>query len=158
MILGQVFGARVFVTSTSQEKIDWAVDRGAAGGFDSAGEFSKGMKAAAGGADVVVENVGPATWAQSVRSVRPGGRIVVCGSTSGTSVELSMPVLFFKQLEILGSSMFTHGEFADTVSLVAHDGAHPPVDRVFAFEDLPAALRLLEEGGQLGKVALSLPG
>lgn len=156
MVLGRAFGARVFVTSTSQEKIDWAVDRGAVGGFDSNAEFSKGIKAAAGGADVVVENVGPATWDQSIRSTKPGGRIVVCGSTSGTKVELTMPVLFFKQLEIIGSSMFTHAEFADTLAMTAWDGAHPPVDRVFGFDELPDALAMLDEGRQLGKLAISL--
>ncbi len=154
-LIGNAFGARVFVTSRSQEKIDWAIAQGAEGGFDSSGAFSKELKAAAGAAQVVVENVGPATWDQSVRSLAPGGRLVVCGSTSGTKVELTVPVLFFKQLEILGSTMFTHREFGETLALLASGAVRPPVDRVFPAEELPAALERLDAGDQLGKVAIA---
>ncbi len=157
VVLGRAMGARVFVTSRSADKVAWAVDHGAEAGFDSAGEFAKELKAAAGRpADVVVENVGPATWSQSVRAAGPGGRIVVCGSTSGPKVELSMPVLFFKQLEVVGSTMFTFGEFADVVDLVASGAVRPPVDRVYDFTELPAALARLDAGEQLGKVALRI--
>lgn len=153
-LLAKAMGARVFVTSRSPEKIAWAVAHGAEAGFDSAGEFSKEVKAAVGAVDVVVENVGPATWDQSIRSLAPGGRVVLCGSTSGPKVELTVPVLFFKQLEIIGSTMFTHSEFARALSLVSTAGAAPPVDRVFDFADLPAALARLDAGDQLGKIAL----
>lgn len=153
-LLAKAMGARVFVTSRSPEKIAWAVAHGAEAGFDSAGEFSKQVKTAVGAVDVVVENVGPATWDQSIRSLAPGGRVVLCGSTSGTKVELTVPVLFFKQLEIIGSTMFTHSEFAEALRLVTNAGAAPPVDRVFDFADLPAAVARLEAGDQLGKIAL----
>ncbi|GIU92643.1 MAG: alcohol dehydrogenase [Acidimicrobiia bacterium] len=154
-LLGRAMGARVFVTSRRDDKIAWAVERGAEGGFASDSEFSKELKAKAGrGADVVVENVGPATWDQSLRSLAPGGRVVVCGSTSGTKVELSMPVLFFKQLEVIGSTMFTHGEFNEVLDLVARGVVDPPVT-TFPFDRLPEALALLEAGDQLGKVALT---
>ncbi len=157
LALGKAMGARVFVTSRSPDKIAWATAHGAEAGFDSSGEFSKELKAVAGRpADVVVENVGPATWSQSVRSAGPGGRIVVCGSTSGPKVELTMPVLFFKQLEVIGSTMFTHAEFAEVVDLVASGKVRPPVDRVFDFAELPAALAHLDSGAQLGKVALQI--
>ena len=62
-------------------------------------------------ADVVIESVGPATWEQSVRSLKAGGRMVVCGGTSGPKVELNLPRLFFKQFEIIGSSMGSYQEF-----------------------------------------------
>jgi NADPH:quinone reductase-like Zn-dependent oxidoreductase len=156
LLLGRAMGARVLVTSRSPEKIAWALAHGAEAGFASGGGFAKEVREATGGrgVDVVAENVGPATWDQSIRSLRTGGRIVVCGSTSGTKVELTVPVLFFKHLDILGSTMFTHGEFAETLALVASGAVRPPVDRVFALEDLPAALARLESGAQLGKVAL----
>src|SRR5690606_42105298 len=57
-----------------------------------------------GGADVVIENVGPATWRQSLRSLKKGGRMAICGATSGTKVELTLPVLWFKELELIGST------------------------------------------------------
>jgi len=154
MLIGKAMGARVFVTSRKQEKIDWAITHGAEAGFDSSGSFSKEMKDVAGAAHVVVENVGPATWDQSVRSLAPAGRMVVCGSTSGTKVEMTLPVLFFKQIEILGSTMFTHQEFDETLALLTTGVVRPPVDRVFPAEDLPAALARLDAGDQLGKVAL----
>ena len=152
--LGVAMGARVYATSRDQHKLAWAESEGALGGFASDGEFSKDLKASGAPADVVVENVGPATWNQSIRSLAPGGRVVVCGSTSGPKVELSMPVLFFKQLEIIGSSMFTHAEFGEALALVASGAIDPPVDEVFPFEDLPRALDRLEQGRQLGKIAL----
>ncbi len=145
--------ARVFVTSRSPEKIEWAVEQGAEAGFDSTGEFSQEMKAR-GGADVVVENVGPATWGQSLRSLKPGGRLVVCGATSGPKVELTLPVLWFKQLELIGSSMATHSQFSRALHLVGSGQVKAPVDSVFEFDRVPDALRHLDSGSQLGKVAI----
>lgn len=154
-LIGVAMGARVFVTSRSAEKIAWAREHGAEGGFDSSGEFSKELRSAAGGqADVVVENVGPATWSQSMRSASAGGRIVVCGATSGPKVEITVPVLFFKQLEIIGSTMFTHREFDEILDLVERGVVEPPVDRVYPAAELPAALERLEAGEQMGKVAV----
>jgi zinc-binding alcohol dehydrogenase/oxidoreductase len=155
-LLGVSFGARVFVTSTSGEKIAWAVERGAEAGFASDGPFSKELGAVAGEADVVVENVGPATWRESLRAVRRGGRVVVCGSTSGPKVELTVPVLFFKQLDILGSSMFGHGELDETLALVERGAVTPEVDSVFGFEELPAAMARLDHRDRIGKVALRI--
>lgn len=147
-------GARVFVTSRSPAKIEWAVQHGAEAGFDSESEYSKEMKDH-GAADVVVENVGPATWNQSLRSLKPGGRLVVCGATSGQKVELTLPVLWFKHLEIIGSSMSTHSQFARALHLVSSGEVPAPVDSVFEFDRLPDALRRLEAGEQMGKVVVS---
>jgi NADPH:quinone reductase-like Zn-dependent oxidoreductase len=154
LLLALEMGARVYVTSRSEEKIAWAQEQGAEGGFRSDGEFSKELKAALGrGADVVVENVGAATWEQSVRSAQPGGRIAVCGGTAGSTVQLSLPVLFFKQLQVIGSTMFTHGELAAVLPLVRR-GVHPPVDQVYDFEQLPEALTRLDAAEQLGKLVI----
>jgi NADPH:quinone reductase-like Zn-dependent oxidoreductase len=155
-LLGIRMRAKVYVTSRSQEKIDWAMGRGAAGGFDSAGEFGSEM-AALGGADVVIENVGPATMRQSMRATKKGGRIVVCGSTSGAKMELTLPALFFRQLELIGSSMANHSQFARATAWMGEDGAQAPVSKVFDFEDLPAALEYLDSGEQVGKVVLRHP-
>ncbi|MDX1448949.1 MAG: alcohol dehydrogenase catalytic domain-containing protein [Acidimicrobiia bacterium] len=149
--LGQAMGADVMVTSRSESKRAWAMEHGAVAAVDSSDAFSKELPAKA---DVVVESVGPATFDQSIRSTSPGGRIAVCGSTSGPKVGLTVPVLFFKQIEILGSTMFTHGEFAEVTSLVASGKVQPQVDQVFGFDQLPQALTRLEAGEQLGKVAL----
>lgn len=154
LLLAKSMGARVFVTSRSEDKIAWAIEHGAEAGFDSTGEFSKEI-GAHGGADVVVENVGIATWGQSLRSLKRGGRLVTCGATSGGKVDLTIPVLFFKQLELIGSSMSTRSQFARALHLVASGEVPSPVDSVFAFDEFPDAVRHLDGGKQLGKVVIS---
>jgi NADPH:quinone reductase-like Zn-dependent oxidoreductase len=154
MSLAMGFGADVYVTSRSQEKIDWAVEQGAVAGFLSDSEFGKEMTAT-GGADIVIENVGPATFRQSTRAAVPGGKVMVCGGTSGSKVELSLPFLFFKQLEIIGSSMGNHAQFARATQYVSSGQAKGFVDRVFDFDDLPTAMAYLDSGEQIGKVAIS---
>ncbi|MBW3666339.1 MAG: alcohol dehydrogenase catalytic domain-containing protein [Actinobacteria bacterium] len=146
-------GARVFVTSRSQEKIAWALGEGASGGFDSNGEFGKEM-AGEGGADLVIDNVGAATLNQSMRAAKRGGRIAICGSTSGGKFELSIPTLFFRHLELVGSSMGNHAQFARALNWIRLGKAKAPVAKSFHFSELPDALRFLESGEQIGNVAL----
>lgn len=154
MSLALGFDAQVYVTSRSQEKIDWALEQGAAGGFISDGEFGREM-AAIGGAHVVIDNVGPATLGQSLKAAVRGGRVMVCGGTSGQKFELNLPYLFFKQLEIVGSSMGNHAQFARATQYVGSGKAVGHVDRVFGFKELPEAMAYLDSGAQTGKVAIS---
>lgn len=157
MLIAVALGARVFVTSRSPDKIGWAIEYGAEAGFDSSGAFSKELRdAAGGGASVVIENVGQATWGQSMRSLEPGGRMVICGATSGNRVELALPVLWFKQLELIGSTMATRSEFTAALEMVADGSVPVPIDRIYPFEELPAAMERLESGEQMGKVGLSV--
>ena len=153
MSLAQAFGANVYVTSRSPDKIEWAVDKGAVGGFDSEGEFGVEMSNL-GGADLVIENVGPATLKQSMRAAKPGGRIAICGATSGPRFDLNLAVLWFKQLELIGSSMGTHGQFARALDWIRLGKVSSPVARVFPFAELPDALRFVDSGEQMGKVAI----
>lgn len=153
--LAKGMGATVYVTSRSPEKIEKAIAAGAAGGFDSAGEFGKEM-AELGGAEIVIENVGPATLKQSMRAAKKGGRIAICGATSGPKVELTLPVVWFRQLELIGSSMGSHAQFQRALYRISQGQARSPVDRMFDFGDLPEALRYLESADQMGKVGLRL--
>ncbi len=148
LALGRQMGARVFATSRSPVKREHAVAMGAEDAFDSAADRWPVE------ADVVVESVGPATWKQSVRALRPGGRLVVCGGTSGTKVELDLPRLFFKQIEVIGSTMGSYPEFAALTRLV-DQGLAVQVDEVVPLADYPAALERLEHGEQLGKIVLT---
>lgn len=150
LALARAMGAVVHVTSREQSKIDQAVALGAAGGFDSNAQ-SWPIKA-----DVVVESVGPATWDKSVKALVPGGRLVVCGGTSGQKVEVDLPKLFFKQIEIIGSTMGSYEEFDAVVRLV-DQGLPIAVDEVFDRHDYPAALERLRSGDQLGKIVLRHP-
>ncbi len=147
LMLGQAMGAQVFVTSRDEAKRQRALDLGAAGAFDSGGEFAVS-------ADVVFENVGAATWPSSLRALAPGGRLVTCGGTAGSKVEISLPRLFFKQHEILGSTMGSYAEF-DQVTRVVAGGVPVLVDEVVeGLDGLPGALARLEAGEQLGKIVL----
>jgi zinc-binding alcohol dehydrogenase/oxidoreductase len=139
-------GATVYATSRAEAKRRRAVSLGAVDAFDSEADWPVT-------ADVVVESVGPATWDRSVRALRPGGRLVVCGATSGPKVELNLPRLFFKQIEVIGSTMGSYPEF-DQVTGLMGQGLPVQVDEVFAREDYPKALARLAQGEQLGKIVL----
>ena len=155
LVLGKAMGATVYVTSTNTDKICRAIQLGATGGFNSTNHFAKELKEESGrGADVVLETVGLATWEQAVRSLQPGGRLVTCGSTSGTKVEITVPYLFFKQLEIMGSTMFDYAEFDAVTGLVGSGRLPVTIDKIYEFGELPAALARLEAGQQLGKIVL----
>jgi zinc-binding alcohol dehydrogenase/oxidoreductase len=148
LALGVMMGARVEVTSRSADKRAQASEMGAAAAHDSAAAKWPVE------ADVVLESVGPATWDQSVRALKPGGRLVVCGSTSGPKVELTLPRLFFKQFEIIGSSMGSYEEFDELLALVDR-GLPITIDQQLPLADYPQALARLEHGEQLGKIVLT---
>jgi NADPH:quinone reductase-like Zn-dependent oxidoreductase len=146
LALARAMGAVVYVTSRDEAKRRRAVELGAADAFDSEADWPVRC-------EVVVESVGPATWERSVRALAPGGRLVVCGGTSGPVVEINLPRLFFKQHEIIGSTMGGYGEWADVVRLVG-DGLPIAVDHELGLDEYPVALERLESGAQLGKVVL----
>lgn len=145
--LARAVGARVVATSRDAGKRARALELGADEVLDSDDERWPVT------ADVVLESVGPATWDKSVRALAPGGRLVVCGGTSGPTVELQLPRLFFKQHEVIGSTMGSYEEWAQVTDLVA-GGLPVVVDEVFDLDAYPAALERLERGDQLGKLVL----
>ena len=147
-------GARVFATSRSESKRKRAVEIGAEAAFDSA-DFGKAVREATGGVDVVFEHVGPATLGESMRSVVPGGRIVLCGSTSGPKAEIAMARLFWGQLDLLGSTMGNASEFQAVLEAI-EDGLRPVVDSVHPLGEVQAALQRLDAAEQFGKVVLSV--
>lgn len=150
LALARHMGAEVVATSRSAAKRQQALAMGAVSAHDSA---EPRWPVAA---DVVIESVGPATWEQSIRSLRSGGRLVVCGGTSGPKVELNLPRLFFKQAEIIGSTMGSYEEF-EAVTRLVDRGVAVHVDEVVDLADYPRALTRLEEGDQLGKIVLRHP-
>jgi len=139
-------GAEVHVTSRDEAKRRAALGLGAVAAYDSGEDWP--VKA-----EVVVESVGPATWDRSVRALVPGGRLVVCGGTSGQKVEIDLPKLFFKQIEVIGSTMGSYGEFAEVTRLV-EQGLPVSVDGAMALSEYPAALERLGSAAQLGKIVL----
>src|SRR6266508_1753587 len=148
-------GARVFATSRSEVKRRRAMEIGAEAAFDSA-DFSKSVReASGGGVDVVFEHVGPATLGESMRSVVNGGRVVLCGSTSGVKAEITMPRLFWGQIDLLGSTMGNVDEFRSVLEAM-EEGLKPVVDGVYPLSVVEDALKRLDAAEQFGKVVLSV--
>lgn len=150
-------GARVFATSRSEAKRRRAIELGAEAAFDSTDYSKQVREATGGGVDVVFEHVGAATLQESMRSTAWGGRVVSCGSTSGVKAEITMPRLFWAQMDMLGSTMGNVGEFKAVLEAM-EGGLRPVVDRIYPLADVQAALTRLDAAEQFGKVVLSLEG
>ena len=158
--IAKALGARVVVTSSHDEKLARAAELGADVTVNHAsGDVAATVKEATGGrgADVVVEHVGEATWKTSLAAASEGGRIVVCGATSGPNPPAQLHRVWWKQLSILGSTMATREDFAGLLDLVNGRELRPMVDRVLPLADAADAHRRLEAGEQSGKIVLSIP-
>jgi NADPH:quinone reductase-like Zn-dependent oxidoreductase len=159
LVIAKALGAQVAVTSSSDEKLARASRLGADLAINHAtGDVVAAVKeATAGGADVIVDDVGEATWKRTLEAARAEARIVVCGATTGPNPPAALHRLWWKQLSILGSSMGTTEDFKGAYDLIAA-GARPVVDRVFPLADAQAAHERLEAGEQFGKIILAIPG
>ncbi|HVS68226.1 MAG TPA: zinc-binding dehydrogenase [Mycobacteriales bacterium] len=146
--LAKAAGVTVWATSRSDAKRAKAAELGADETFEPGARLP-------GRVDAVIETVGDATFGHSLKSVRPGGRVVVCGSTSGGVTPLELQRTFFLQLEILGSTMGTKVEFEALLAFLAEHGVKPPIDSTFALGDARAAFAKLYEGDIFGKIVLT---
>jgi NADPH2:quinone reductase len=156
----RALGVHTIVTSGSDDKLATAREWGADVTVNhNEGDVVEAVKEATGkGADVVVETVGDATWARSLAAVRPSGRVVVCGATSGPNPPAQLHRFWWKQLNVLGSTMGTRDDFLGAYDLVRSGRARVHVDRVFPLSEIAAAHERLEAGEQLGKIVLAIPG
>ena len=155
--IGKLCGARVWVTSSSDDKLERAKALGADECINYAKEdWVKVVLERTGkrGVDVVLENVGAATWKGSLRTLTKGGRLVTCGATSGPIGETDIRVVFWKQLRIIGSTMGNRREFNQVMTQLFRGTLKPISDRVFPLRDGALAQRLLAEGKQFGKLVL----
>ena len=159
LAIAKAFGARVLATSSSDTKLEQARELGADAVVNHAsGDVAAAVKQATDGvgADVVVEHVGEATWKTSLAVVRAGGRVVVCGATSGPNPPAQLHRVWWKQLTIYGSTMGTREDFAGAFELVKSGRARPVIDQVFALEEARAAHERMERGEQFGKIVLRI--
>ena len=156
----RALGLRTVVTSGSEDKLAAARDWGADLTVNHQdGDVVATVREATGkGVDIVVETVGEATWARSLAAVRPAGRVVVCGATSGPNPPAQLHRFWWKQLTVLGSTMGTREDFLGAYDLVRSGRVRVHVDRVFPLAEIAAAHERLEAGDQLGKIVLAIPG
>lgn len=146
MMLALHVGAKVIVTSRDEAKRQRALELGATAAFDSADPYPAS-------ADIVVDSIGPATWDKAMRTLRNGGRMCVCGGTTGPKVELNLPRLFFKQIDIIGASCGSQIEFEHVTDLMA-DGLPVVIDEILPLSEYPRALERVRSAEQIGKVVL----
>lgn len=153
-------GAKVFVVGSNAEKLDLAASLGADVLIDRSKEenWSKAVYLASGrrGVDVVVDNVGAATMALSLRCARKGGRILTVGNTSGPKLELDNRYIFGKHISIIGSTMGALADFRAVMKLVFDGALKPVVDREYPLSETAEAQKRLAEGKQLGKIVIAI--
>jgi zinc-binding alcohol dehydrogenase/oxidoreductase len=159
LAIAKALGANAVVTSSSEAKLARARELGADATVDHGTEDvpARVRELSGGGAHVVVEHVGEATWARSLASARTGGRIVVCGATSGPNPPAALHRIWWRELEIYGSTMGTPADFKGAYDLIAAGKARPVIDSVFPLAEARAAHERMERGDQLGKIVLRIP-
>jgi len=153
-------GARVFVTSSHDEKLRRAQELGADRLINhQQTDFSKEVWTITNkrGVDVVIDDVGAATWAGSIRALARGGRLVTCGATSGPKPEEDIRRIFSKQITIYGSTMGTRHDWEQVTRLLGAGVLKPVIDRTFPLEQAAAAQERMERAEQFGKLVLTIP-
>ena len=159
--LAKALGARAIVTSRHAGKLERARALGADHVIDASREdIAKAALAATGGrgVDVAFDNVGEAVWSHALKSLVRGGRLVLCGATSGDQPGADLRRLFIRQLKVLGSTMGTVAELHQLLAFCQRHGVRPVIEQTFALDEVQAALARLESGLQFGKIALTMDG
>ena len=147
--LARAAGLRVLATSRDEAKRTRALEIGAHEVFESGARLPVKV-------DAVMETVGRATWSHSIRSLRPGGAIVISGTTSGPKLDdAELTRIFFLQLKVIGSTMGTRDELSRLVQMLDATGARPLIDRVLPMAEARAGFAAMEAGDVFGKIVFS---
>jgi NADPH:quinone reductase-like Zn-dependent oxidoreductase len=149
IVLARAAGLHVYATSRDEAKRARALEIGAHVALDSGARLPERV-------DAVVETVGEATWDHSLKALKPGGRIVVCGATSGLNPPAQLNRVYFLQLSVIGSTMGTLGELAELAALCAREGIRPLVDSTFPLAGARSAFERLASGEAFGKIVLTV--
>jgi NADPH:quinone reductase-like Zn-dependent oxidoreductase len=159
LAVAKALGARVISTSSSDDKLARARELGADAAINHETEdvVAAVKELTGGGAHIVVDSVGEATWQRSLAAARVDGRICVCGATSGPNPPAQLHRIWWKQLTVYGSTMGSREDFEAVYELVSSRRALPVVDSVFPLAEAAAAHRRLEAGEQIGKIVLRIP-
>jgi NADPH:quinone reductase-like Zn-dependent oxidoreductase len=149
VVIGRAAGFRVWATSRDEEKRSRALELGADQVFPSGARLP-------GRVDAVMESVGEATWAHSLRSLKPGGRIVVCGATSGAMPPADLNRVFFLQLSVVGSTMGTRDELERLAIFLEQTGVRPKIDRIMPLDQARDGFAAMIAGDLFGKVVFTV--
>lgn len=148
IVLGRAAGLRVWATSRSEDKRKAALDIGAHDVFEAGARLPDKV-------DAVIDSVGEATLDHSIRSARPGGRVVLCGATSGGSANVVLARVYFTQVDVLGSTMGNRRELQELLNFLVATGARPVIDSTFPLSRTAEGVKRMVEGSLFGKVVLT---
>jgi NADPH:quinone reductase-like Zn-dependent oxidoreductase len=159
LAIARALDAHAIVTSSDDAKLERARELGADAALNHETDdvVAATKEHTGGGAHVVIEHVGKATWERSLAAARAAARICVCGATTGPNPPAQLHRIWWKQLIVYGSSMGTREDFEGAYELVASGRARPVVDKIFPLAEAAAAHERLERGEQLGKIILRIP-
>jgi NADPH:quinone reductase-like Zn-dependent oxidoreductase len=156
--LAVAYGAQVFVTSRTQRNLDSAMQLGAAGGvLTGKGEWSKSLKAMTQGADLIIDSIGGEHLGVMLMIAREGGRIITLGAVTGNVPDFSIPVIFYKQLDIRGTSVGSPRDFEQLLKFVNLHKIHPVISKIFPLAKANEALDFLIGERAGGKVVIEMP-
>src|SRR3954465_4479250 len=147
--LARAAGLQVWATSRSEDKRKRALDLGAHAAFEAGARLP-------GRVDAVIDSVGEATWDHSIRSTRPGGRVVVCGGTSGLTVETNLARIFFTQVDVLGSTMGNRTGLEQLLAFLVATGVRPVIDSELPLRDAARGFGRMIDGDPYGKIAFTM--
>ena len=155
--IAKIAGARVFAAASTEAKLDLCRSLGADVLINGEKEdVARRIREETGrrGVDVVVDYVGKATWQKSLQCLSRGGRLVTCGATTGYNPEEDLRHIFYRQLEVIGSTMGSRNELMAPLKLIFEGRMRPVVGAVYDLKDTPEAHRLMEERKSLGKIVI----
>jgi len=148
ILLGKASGFRIWATSRSEAKQQQAIDLGADQAFPSGARLPERV-------DAVMETVGEATWSHSLKALRPGGRMVISGATSGTMPPADLARIFFLQLSVVGSTMGSRDQLARLVTFCEQTGVRPLIDRTLPMSEAKDGFEAMIKGELFGKVVFT---
>ena len=156
--IAKMTGCRVFVTASNDEKLERARQLGADFLINyKTEEFDKKIRELTNkrGVDVVVDYIGADTWVRSLRSARRGGRVLTCGATTGFAPQTDLRQIFFRQVQVIGSTMGSQRDFLDVMKCVFRGQLKPVIDRVLPLREVRRGHELVEERAVFGKIVLN---
>ncbi len=155
--IAKLYGARVIATTSSDEKAAKIQQLGADEVINyKKQKVSEEVKKLTGkkGVEVIIDHVGKAVWEESIKCLTKGGKLVTCGATSGFDAVTDLRYIFYKQLQIIGSTMGRKGDLLTILKFIEQGKLNPVIDRILPLKDVREAHRIVEEGKHVGKVVM----